>query len=98
MERLEMTFDNVLIEPEVLKESKGGIIIPGAAQSKERPVIGKIIGIGPGVVRDGQFEKTIHKPGQRILFSQYPRSDLELNGKMLYSVSARQILGVFPNG
>jgi len=92
---VEMTFDNVLIEPEVVTQSKGGIIIPGSDQSKQRPVIGKIIGIGPGVDRDGKFYPTTHKAGQRVLFSQYPRSDVDVDGKLYYAIAERQILGVF---
>lgn len=92
---VKMTFDNVLVEPEVVTQSKGGIIIPGSDQNKQRPVIGKIIGIGPGVERDGEFVKTSHSIGQRVLFSQYPRSDVDLDGKLFYAISERQILGTF---
>jgi len=92
---VDMQFDNVLIEPEVVTQSKGGIILPGSDQSKQRPVIGKIIGIGPGADRDGKFYPTTHKAGQRVIFSQYPRSDVEIDNKLYYAVSERQILGVF---
>ncbi len=91
-----MTFNNVLVEPEVVTRSKGGIIIPDSDQSKQRPVIGTIVGIGPGAVdKNGVLQKTVHQEGQRVIFSQYPRTDIELDGKLYYSVQESQILGVF---
>jgi chaperonin GroES len=91
-----VTFNNVLVEPEVMTKSKGGIIIPDRDQDKQRPVIGTIVGIGPGAPdKSGVFQKTTHGEGQRILFAQYPRTDVELDGKVYYAVQESQILGVY---
>jgi len=91
-----VTFNNVLIEPEVLTKSKGGIYIPDSDQGKQRPVIGTIVGIGPGAVdKNGVLQKTVHKEGQRVLFAQYPRTDVDLDGKLYYAVQESQILGVY---
>lgn len=97
MAKIKMQWDQVLIEPEVVAKSAGGIILPGSDQSKQRPVVGKVIAAGPGLDRDGKFEAMSVKVGDRVLFNQYPRTDVEYGTEMKihYAVSHRQIVGVF---
>jgi co-chaperonin GroES (HSP10) len=94
---VEMTNDNVLVRPEGVEVSKGGIIMPDSAEKKDRPTKGVVIKCGPGVERDGKWEKMPYSVGMRVLMHQYPSlmlDDPEKPGKVLYVISQRQIVGV----
>lgn len=93
-----MVNDNVLIRPEGVKVSKGGILIPDSAEKKDRPCKGVVLDCGPGVDdAHGKFQKMPYKPGMRTLFHQYPSlmmDDPENPGEVLYVIAQRQIVGV----
>jgi len=62
------------------EKTKGGIIIPDTA--KEKPVEGKVIAVGNGVVqKDGTVRKLEVKPGDTVLFAKYSGSDIKLDGE-----------------
>lgn len=99
--QVEMTNDNVLIRPEGVEKSKGGIYIPDSAEKKDRPSKGVILKCGPGVDRDGKWEKMPYSPGMRTLFHQYPSlmmDDPENPGRVVYVISQKQIVGVLTDG
>lgn len=94
---VEMVNDNVLIRPEGVEKSKGGIFIPDSAEKKDRPTKGVILKCGPGVQRDGKFQKMPYSQGMRALFHQYPSlmmDDPENPGRVLYVINQNQIVGV----
>ena len=65
------------IEEEEL--SAGGIIIPDSA--KEKPAEGKVISVGSGKLDDdGEAIPLAVKKGDRVLFSKYAGTEVDLEG------------------
>lgn len=57
----------------------GGIIIPDSA--KEKPQEGKIVAVGNGkIADDGKITPLDVKKGDKILFSKYSGSEIEVEG------------------
>ena len=87
--------DNVLIEP--LEEeliTKSGIVIPDTA-SKEKPMRGKILAVGPGKLDEhGKIHPLDVKKGDTVIFSKYAPTEIKMDGKELYILSANSVLAV----
>ncbi len=86
--------DRVLIkriEPEEVV--KGGIIIPDTA--KEKPQQGEVIEVGPGK-RDEKGNRIPMdvKPGQKVLFSKYAGTEIEIDGEKYLIMSQDDILAI----
>jgi chaperonin GroES len=85
--------DHVLIELDTAEAtSKGGIILPDI--SKEKPVTGKVVAVGPGKV----YENGVRVPldvwkGNRVLFSKYAAVEIKIDGRTLTTVRESDILG-----
>ena len=61
------------------EKTKGGIIIPDTA--KEKPQEGRVIAVGPGKVNeDGKVTPLDVKNGDRVLFSRYAGTEIQLEG------------------
>lgn len=92
-----MVSDNVLVRPEELTVSKGGIFIPDSAGKKERPSMGEILAAGEGAEVDGKFQPMRYKVGMRVMYHTYPNlsiADPENPGRDLYVIQQKQIVGV----
>ncbi len=73
--------------------TKGGIIIPDTA--KEKPQEGKVVAVGKGKVRDdGTLQKLDVKKGDRILFTKYAGSEVELDGEEHLILREDDVLGI----
>ena len=73
--------------------TKGGIIIPDTA--KEKPQEGKVIAVGPGkVLDDGKIQPLDVKKGNRVLFSKYSGTEVNIEGEEHLIVREDDILGV----
>ena len=72
--------DRILVLREDKKgKSAGGIIIPETA--KEKPQQGTVIAVGPGKMgEDGKRSPLEVNVGQRILFSKYAGTEIEVDG------------------
>ena len=72
--------DRVLVlRVEEEQKSAGGIIIPDTA--KEKPLEGKIVAAGPGKMGDdGKRVPLEVKKGNRILFSKYAGTEINIDG------------------
>ena len=69
--------NRVCIKRSKKSESKGGILLPDSAQ--EKPLEGVVFEVGPGkVTDDGKLESTTLKKGDRVLFSPYAGTPVEL--------------------
>ena len=76
MEDIEVLFDRVIIKPDPIEQkTKGGIIIPGAAE--EKPTTGEVIAVGPGM----KDYPTKVKVGDKVKYSKNCGSDIDLNGE-----------------
>ena len=61
------------------EKTSGGIIIPDTA--KEKPQEGKVVAVGNGkVAEDGTVSPLDVKKGDKILFSKYSGSEVNLDG------------------
>ena len=61
------------------EQTSGGIIIPDTA--KEKPQEGKVVAVGNGkVAEDGTITPLDVKKGDKILFSKYSGSEVNLDG------------------
>jgi chaperonin GroES len=72
--------DRILVKRlEEEEKTKGGIIIPDSA--KEKPMEGEIIAVGKGKkTDDGKVVKLDVKAGDRILFSKYAGTEVNIDG------------------
>ena len=74
--------------------TSGGIIIPDTA--KEKPQEGKVISVGPGKTLDsGQIAEPGVKPGDRILFSKYAGTDVNVDGDEHIIIREDDVLAIF---
>ncbi len=86
--------DKVVVRPVDAEETTaGGIILPDAAQEKQRQ--GRVLSVGDGILnQDGS--RAIHevKEGDRVLYSQYCGTEVEVDGESLLIMSENDILAI----
>ncbi len=72
----------------------GGIIIPDSA--KEKPQEGLVAAVGPGkTLENGDIAEIGVKPGDRILFSKYAGTDVEVDGSEHIIIREDDVLAIF---
>ncbi len=75
------------------EKTKGGIIIPDTA--KEKPQEGKVIAVGKGKVsEEGKLLPLDVKKGDRILFSKYSGTEVNIEGEEHLIIREDDVLGV----
>jgi len=86
--------DRVLVRPHEEKEvKKGGIIIPDTA--KEKPQEGTVVALGTGKVDDsGKKIDFDVKVGDKVLFSKYGGTDLNVDDEKYLILRQDDILGI----
>ncbi len=73
--------------------TKGGIIIPDSA--KEKPQEGKVIAVGKGKANeDGKLQKLDVKKGDKVLFSKYSGTEINIEGVEHLIIREDDVLGV----
>lgn len=73
--------------------TKGGLIIPDTA--KEKPQEGRVVAVGGGkLLEDGSVRPLDVKTGDKILFSKYAGSDVELDGDEHIILREEDVLAV----
>jgi chaperonin GroES len=73
--------------------TKGGIIIPDTA--KEKPQEGKVIAVGKGKLNeDGKLQPLDVKKGDKILFSKYSGTEVNIDGEEHLIIREDDVLGV----
>ena len=71
----------------------GGIIIPDSA--KEKPQEGKVISVGKGKVGDdGKLQPLDVKKGDKVLFSKYAGTEINIEGEEHLIIREDDVLGV----
>jgi chaperonin GroES len=70
--------DRILVRPiEEEEKTRGGLIIPDTA--KQKPQEGKVIAVGKGRVNeDGKLRPLDLHKGDRVLFSQYTGTEIQV--------------------
>lgn len=92
--RIEPLGDKVVVKrTEADEMTAGGIVLPGAAQ--EKPQEGKVLSVGSGrVLADGSRSDLQVSEGDRVLFSTYAGTEIEVDGGSLLIMAESDILAV----
>lgn len=86
-------FDKVVLKQLVAEETTAsGIVLPGAA--KEKPQQAKVIAVGPGGVVDGKEVTMQVKAGDKVIYSKYSGTEVELEKEKYVIVKQSDILAV----
>ncbi len=73
--------------------TKGGIIIPDSA--KEKPQEGKVIAVGKGKANEeGKLQPLDVKKGDKVLFSKYAGTEINIEGVEHLIILEDDVLGV----
>jgi len=86
--------DRILVKRvEEEKKSKGGIIIPDTAQ--EKPQEGRVIAVGTGkVLEDGTTRALEVSKGDRVLFSKYSGSEVNIDAEEHLIIREEDVLAI----
>ena len=86
--------DRILVKRlEEEEKTAGGIIIPDTA--KEKPQEGKVIACGNGKVgEDGKVHPMDVKAGDKVLFSKYAGTEVNVDGEEHLIIREDDVLGV----
>ena len=86
--------DRVLVKRlEAESKSAGGIIIPETA--KEKPQRGKVMGVGPGKLKDDGTRSGMEvAEGDLVLFAKYAGTEVKIEGDEMVILREDDILAV----
>lgn len=87
--------DQVVIRPaEAEQQTAGGIVLPDAARKK--PQEGKVLAVGDGRrVDGGEARAPLQvREGDRVLFSRWGGTAVEVNGEELLILSEEEVLAI----
>jgi len=86
--------DNVLIAPlEAEQKTASGIILPDSA--KEKPQMGKVMAVGPGLVTSkGEKIPMNVKIGQKVMYKKWGGDEVKVDGNEWMIVKQGDILAV----
>ena len=82
----------VLKQLEAEETTKSGIVLPG--QTKEKPQEAEVIAVGPGGNIDGKEVEMQVKAGDKVIYSKYAGTDVELDGEEYIIVKQSDILAI----
>ena len=86
-------FDRVVLKQlEAEETTKSGIVLPG--QAKEKPQQAEVIAVGPGGVVDGKEITMQVKVGDKVIYSKYSGTEVELDNEKYVVVKQNDILAV----
>ena len=85
--------DRVVLKQMVAEETtKSGIVLPG--QSKEKPQQATIVAVGPGGLVNGNDVKMHVTVGQKVIYSKYAGTTVELEDEEYIVVKQDDILAI----
>ena len=91
--KLEPLADRVVLKQLVAEETtKSGIVLPG--QSKEKPQQAEVVAVGPGGVVDGKEVTMNVSVGDKVIYSKYAGTEVELDDEEYIIVKQNDILAV----
>ena len=82
----------VLKQLEAEETTKSGIILTSAAQ--EKPQDAEVVAVGPGGVVDGKEVKMLVKEGQKVIYSKYAGTSVEIEDEEYIVVKQDDILAI----
>lgn len=91
MAKIIPTGDHIVVEAIAEELSSSGIIIPDTI-SKEKPMKGKVVAVGPGkLLESGKRQEMEIKAGDTVLFSKYGPTEVKVDGKEVLILSASDV-------
>lgn len=85
--------DKIVLKQVIAEETtKSGIVLPG--QAKEKPQEAEVIAVGPGGNIDGKEVVMQVKVGDKVIYSKYAGTDVELDGEKFIIVKQSDILAI----
>ena len=85
--------DKIVLKQVVAEETtKSGIVLPG--QAKEKPQEAEVIAVGPGGNIDGTEVVMQVKVGDKVIYSKYAGTDIELDGEKFIIVKQSEVLAI----
>jgi len=86
--------DHIFVEPlNEEKTSKGGILIPATAE--EKPIMGKVVAVGPGRTTDeGKLIPLTVKVGDKVLFTKYSPNEIKVEDKEYLVIREDDVLAI----
>ena len=86
--------DRVVVRPSEQENlTKGGIHLPDTAQ--ERPQEGEVVATGPGrVLKNGKRLEMEVKPGDKVIYSKFAGTVVEVQDEELLVLGANDILAI----
>jgi chaperonin GroES len=87
--------DKVLIKPQTKEEvTASGIVLPDT-MTKDRPQMGEVIAVGPGMVTPEGKTLPMHvKVGQKVYFTKYGPTEIKIGEQDMLIVEEKDILAV----
>ena len=82
----------VLKKLQAEETTKSGIVLPG--QDKEKPGQGEVVAAGPGGVVDGKEVKMQVKVGDKVVYSKYSGTEIEIEDEKYLIVKQSDILAI----
>ena len=82
----------VLKQLEAEETTKSGIVLTG--QAKEKPQEAEVIAVGPGGNIDGKEVVMQVKAGDKVIYSKYAGTDVEMDGEEYIIVKQNDILAI----
>ena len=92
--RIEPLGDKVVVKrTEAEETTAGGIVLPDAA--REKPQQGRVLSVGNGrLLEDGSRSELQVNEGDRVLFSSYAGTEIEIDGGTLLIMNESDLLAV----
>lgn len=92
--RIEPLGDKIVVKrTEAEETTEGGIVLPDS--SREKPQEGKVLSVGNGrLLSDGTRTGLQVQEGDRVVFTSYAGTEIELNGDQLLIMSENDILAI----
>ena len=82
----------VLKQMEAEETTKSGIVLPG--QNKEKPQQAEVVAVGPGGLVDGKEVEMNVSVGDKVIYSKYAGTEVELDDVEYIIVRQSDILAV----
>jgi len=85
--------DRVVIKQLIAEETtKSGIVLPG--QAKEKPQQAEVVAVGPGGMIDGKEVQMQVKAGDKVIYSKYAGTEVDVDNEEFIIVKQSDILAV----
>ena len=82
----------VLKQVETEEKTKSGIILPDSAKEKSQEAL--VVAVGPGKAVDGKLTPMQVKEGDKVIYSEYAGTEVELDDKKYIIIGQDDIIAI----